>query len=286
MVGRGLRNFEGKQDCHVLDMAANVVKGLATVPTLYGLSPSEVVKDASAADLEAMKAREDEKSPQSQATSSFRIASSAFDAKLTFTHYNTVNALIESTSGERHIRSMSRLAWVQVDTDRYILSDRSGSYLTLKLEADEFQVITTERLIELSAKSKAPFMRPRLIAKSPTFDHALKAADTFAKKRFVFSLLLASAKWRSNDASTQQLEFLNKWRDDATQLRPGQISKGTAGDWITKLKHGAVSRFKKIERERTKIEKDFAKAATAYEGVGPVRREGFVSRLRKKAKVS
>jgi hypothetical protein len=38
MVGRGLRSFEGKKDCLVLDLVDSCANDLVTVPSLLGLN--------------------------------------------------------------------------------------------------------------------------------------------------------------------------------------------------------------------------------------------------------
>ena len=58
MVGRGLRNSVGKQDCHVIDRVASLEKGIVTAPTLFGLDPHELLKEV---DFETLKALRDRK---------------------------------------------------------------------------------------------------------------------------------------------------------------------------------------------------------------------------------
>ena len=47
--------------------------------------------------------------------------------------------------------------------------------------------------------------------------------------------------------------FLNKLRPKDGQLKPEDITKGKAGDMITKLKHGARGRFADIEADRRRM---------------------------------
>ncbi|KAK3092214.1 putative ATP-dependent helicase IRC3, partial [Teratosphaeriaceae sp. CCFEE 6253] len=97
-------------------------------------------------------------------------------------------------------------------------------------------------------------MRRREIAKASTFEQAVSAADTFAKETFPFDLIFRSARWRSSPASDGQISFLNQFRGDDAKLEPGSITKGKAGDWITKVKHGVVGRFHKAVDEKRKVE--------------------------------
>jgi superfamily II DNA or RNA helicase len=61
MIGRGLRKHAGKKNCHVIDMVASLETGIVTTPTLFGLDPQEIVKDA---DATAMKELKDRKSSE------------------------------------------------------------------------------------------------------------------------------------------------------------------------------------------------------------------------------
>jgi ATP-dependent helicase IRC3 len=49
MIGRGMRLYAGKKDCHVIDMVGSVkTQGVVTTPTLFGLDPNEIVAEESA----------------------------------------------------------------------------------------------------------------------------------------------------------------------------------------------------------------------------------------------
>lgn len=256
MIGRGLRKVAGKDDCHVIDMVASLEQGIVTTPTLFGLDPHEIVEDADAEKLKAVKhSRDREQDLEAQAAAAHTAlnTSATSNRDVTFTHYDDVNSLIENTAGERHIRGYSYLSWVQVDNSRYILSDRSGSFLTISAQERGFVVVNTERIRDPTVKSKAPYMRPRTIAHSlSTFEAAVGAADTYAKEKYAMSYLLTSAPWRRSPASPEQIAFLNKFREVGRKLDAGSITKGRAADWITKLKFGARGRVNRMKKEKSK----------------------------------
>ena len=116
MIGRGLRNSPGKQYCHVIDMVASLEKGIVTTPTLFGLDPQEIVRDVDADNMKALKDRkESEKEREESAADPSAVlpaGTARYKGNITFTHYDNVNSLIENTSGEHHIRTISHLAWV------------------------------------------------------------------------------------------------------------------------------------------------------------------------------
>ncbi|RMZ13560.1 hypothetical protein D0864_00405 [Hortaea werneckii] len=258
MIGRGLRKHKGKKDCHIIDMVASLETGIVTTPTLFGLDPREIVNDADAKGLRSLKER-------------FSLENMQGD--ITFTDYEDVNDLIEDTSGERHIRALSPFAWVQIDDNRCVLTSNNGDSLQLKKAEQKYEVWFTQTLPP-EARGKSPFMKPRLISSVTSFEHAVRAADTFAKEKMPFQIISKHAAWRRGPASDGQIAYLNKFRGEDERLTPEKVAKGKAGDWITKIKHGARGRFHKILGQKKKAEKAVKKqsAAEAMQTVrvGPV----------------
>ena len=295
MIGRGTRLYPGKDNCHVIDMVSSLRTGIVTTPTLFGLDPGELVKEASVDDMQDKKARI---KSEMQAQTALGIGldrapiSSQLSGTMTFTDYDSVEDLIEDTSGERHIRALSPNAWVQVGGDRYILMARTGSYITL-IRAEEidgedvdstrepaFDVEYTAKLPIDQAK-RSPFARPRTIATAFTFSDAIHAADSFATATpaFEYTFIHKSQPWRRGPASPAQLKYLNKMRDEASQLEDGDVMKGQAMDMITKIKFGARGRFgrikvgkRKVLREQERMEKDLERVRGQQVKVGPVKK--------------
>lgn len=262
MLGRGLRSSPGKENCHVLDMVSSLQTGIVTTPTLFGLDPDEVVQDANLEDMkdikerrEAERLREDEEAAASPTIASGSKPGPQVD--ISFTDYDSVKDLIEDTSGERYIRAISPFAWVQIDEDRFILSDRSGGFLTLRhivTNGAEHNVTITQKL-SAAANSKSPYARPRQIASAPTFEGAVRAADTYAKEHFTYIFIHKNAVWRRREATEGQLAFLNRKRTEDDKLEAANVTKGKATDRITKIKHGAQGRFNRLASDRRKLEK-------------------------------
>ena len=277
MIGRGMRLYPGKENCHVIDMVASLETGIVTVPTLFGLDPAEVVKGVSPAVLKGLQNRQEEETTTFAESVDRAWASPSrhvSDTRLDITHYDTVYDLIEDTSAERHVRALSQNAWVQVDSEKYVLTARGGM-LTLAKSTDEkivddcgsnfasrdfdkpphspapalYEVIWKHTLPP-GEKTKAPYSRPRVVATGSTLTDALHAADTFAAEQFERVLITTSAPWRKTPASESQLTFLNGLRvaDDQEKLTPEMITKGQAGDMLTKVKFGARGRYAKIQK--------------------------------------
>jgi ATP-dependent helicase IRC3 len=277
MIGRGMRLYPGKKNCHIIDMVASLTTGIVTTPTLFGLDPSELIHEANVDVLEEMRNRKEEEQEREKQVSSTQPSSSTstFKGTLTFTDYESVNDLIEDTSGERHIRAISPHAWVEVGDNRYILSTNSGNYITIQKGTSEqqYEVKYTEKLPN-DKVFKAPFMRPRRIAEAETFQDAVHAADTFAAEVFEWTFISKTQAWRKQPATEAQLNFLNKFRDAGDQLTEDMVTKGRAGDMITKIKHGAKGRHERLAvqkraatRVKEKIEQLRSREAVR---VGPV----------------
>jgi ATP-dependent helicase IRC3 len=264
MIGRGLRKHAGKKNCHVIDMVASLETGIVTTPTLFGLDPQELVKDADANAMKELKDRKTSEREREARASEASVVSQQTDSRLqklagnvTFTDYDNVNDLIEDTSGERHIRALSPFAWVQIDEDRYILSSSNGDFLTIKRGESQVEVIFNQKIpfSSSNSRSKSPYMRPRTIATADTFEGAVSAADTAAKEKFPFEIVRKNAGWRGRPATQAQVDMLNKYRGEDEQLTVETITKGRAGDQITKLKHGARGRFGRIAALKKKVMK-------------------------------
>lgn len=254
MIGRGMRLHPGKSNCHVIDMVASLEAGIVTTPTLFGLDPAELVKEANVEELDLLRERKElEKCREQRAadgSSTHSEVSTGPGSKITFTDYDSVYDLIDDTSGERHIRGISPLAWVLVGPDRYILSSQNGSFLRIEPAAAPdslFRVWFTDKIPDSEGSEKNTLMRPRMLAEAATLSDAVHAADTFATKRFPWIFVSHKQDWRKKPATYGQIAFLNKLRDMDNQLSAEDITKGKATDLITKIKFGARGWFKKLE---------------------------------------
>ena len=177
---------------------------------------------------------------------------------VTFTDYESVYDLIDDTSGERHIRGISQLAWVMVGHNRYVLSTQSGDYLTIDYSdvgsSTYFSVTYTQKVPDRDrpsdSKAKSPYMRPRVIANSETLSDAVHAADTFALAKFPWTFIHKGQAWRRRPATEGQLAFINKLRPMTDHLTGDTISKGKATDMISKIKFGAKGWFSKLAAQK------------------------------------
>ena len=288
MIGRGLRLHRGKQDCHIIDMVGTVDAGVVSTPTLFGLHPDEIINAATATELTKRsttpQATEDavpEENNQEEDDSSKATDAENNPITLTFTKYDTIYDLIHDLKSEKHIRSLSRYAWVRIasnnpktpeEKEKYILSDDSG-WLTITRKipsSPPFQPNETENetqtpnpeeetyTVHHVQKYTSPttltptYTRPRLLATSPTLPSAVHAADTFASARFTERYISSQQGWRRGRASAAQIAYLNKARVREGKMQSSDLTRGQAADLITKLKFGGKGRVRgeRAARER------------------------------------
>lgn len=267
MIGRGMRLFPGKKNCHIMDMVASLETGIISTPTLFGLDPGEVVKEATVEDL--LKLKEVKKAAPSLPSH----PQAAANVKVTFTDYSSVFDLIADSSGERHIRAISPHAWVEASPGKYILSLPIGKYLKIQLSPSLPENPVPEYSVEeivpyTGLLSKAKYRAPVLLAQNLSFEDAVHAADTYAKIHYPRPLIAKDMRWRKGPATQSQIDYLNKFRERGLSLVVGDggdrgqgISKGKAQDMITKLKHGARGRWSEVQAEKRRFERRAEKAA-------------------------
>ncbi|KAH7072223.1 P-loop containing nucleoside triphosphate hydrolase protein [Paraphoma chrysanthemicola] len=248
MIGRGMRLHQGKTNCHVIDMVAALSSGVVSTPTLFGLDPAEIIEYADTKTLSTLQARKEteRRREEAAADSGAKMAARKLPGDVTFTDYDSVHDLIADSSSDRFIRNLSPYAWVSVGERKFILTTNSGNYLLIEPSNDQgsFRAKYYWKL-PADRKVKSPYGTPRIIAQADTFEHVVHAADTYASEAFEHMWIAKSQPWRRSRASQAQVDFLNKFRPPQNLLEPEDLTKGKAGDMITRLKHGAKGRYEK-----------------------------------------
>jgi ATP-dependent helicase IRC3 len=286
MIGRGMRLNPGKDNCHVIDMVSALSTGVVSTPTLFGLDPAEIVEQANMKSMTELKeCKEQEKVREAKAANLTQTSSTKkVPGLITFTDYDSVHDLIADTSGDNFIRRLSELAWVAVGDERLILTTNSGNYLIIE-PSDGDQAgfrVRYYRKLPSSAKSKSPYATPRVVAEGESFEHVVHAADTFATEVFDFMWISKNQRWRRSQASQAQVDFLNKFRPEEDYLKPEDLTKGKAGDMITRIKHGAKGRYQKAHTKQRRQDRKMERTETMrlkLQGqvrVGPLSSETFV----------
>lgn len=249
MIGRGMRLSKGKENCHVIDMVAALSTGVVSTPTLFGLDPAEVVDNADTKTLSELKERKESEAQREQETAivATKTAAARLPGAISFTDYDSVHDLIADSSGDQYIRNLSPYAWVGVGEGKYVLATNSGNYLLIEPSENEEGSFRAKYYWKIPADKmiKSPYGKPRVIATGESFEHIVHAADTYAADAFEHMWISKNQPWRRGPASKAQVKFLNKFRPIEDQLRPEDLTKGKAGDMITRLKHGVKGRYEK-----------------------------------------
>ncbi|KAF4971889.1 hypothetical protein FSARC_1394 [Fusarium sarcochroum] len=277
MIGRGMRLHPGKKNCHIIDLVSSLDTGIVTTPTLFGLDPDVLVERATVNDLRKIK--ENPEQTNSRQPLSYETTAGPGSDSVTFTDYDSVLDLIADTSGEKHIRAISKYAWVQVGEDKFVLSAPSGSYVRIERVSERFNTSAPiYRAVEVRALppgvAKSPYAMPREILTAATFTDAVHGADSYAANAFPHTFIHRYQKWRSLPPTQGQVDFINKMRGKAKPLTTDDLDKGKAADMITKLKHGARGQFSRIEAGQKRQERQNKAAETKrlreHVKVGPV----------------
>ncbi|KAJ5794800.1 hypothetical protein N7457_001399 [Penicillium paradoxum] len=248
MIGRGLRLFPGKKDCHVIDMVASLATGVLSTPTLFGLDPDEVLENASVEDMQKNREQKDQSESSSDVGEPYDGSDN--DLQLQFTTYDSIYDLLGDMQSERHIRSFSPHSWVRIGDDKYILNETSG-WITIEKQGDTF---TAHHVMKFkSLTTEAPqFTRPRQVATAEDLETIVRAADTYASSKFDEHYIASWKPWRRAAATPGQIKMLNGARIREGRVKPEELTRGQAADMITKLKHGGKKRFKDLEVQKRK----------------------------------
>lgn len=300
MIGRGMRLSPGKKDCHVIDMIGSVkAQGVMSTPTLFGLDPNEIVTHETADTLkqraeEWKRIRELEQEQMMQNGTGNLWTAITLDPmmpgiaqSITYEDWDSVQSLLDDVT-DLHIRQMSRLAWVYVGDYKHILSiPRHGflrvdkapegiHYSTASINplgtfyCSETREIPAYHLSQTSERPATVHAPPRILFENlESLSHAIAAADTYATSHFPHSLTSRFAMWRNGAATVDQIKFVNKFKTEGYKYDlPGEhrtgrsLTKGAAGDFITRVRHGGKAiweksrqRGKREEREMNRLEK-------------------------------
>jgi ATP-dependent helicase IRC3 len=266
MIGRGMRLHSGKQNCHVIDMVAALSTGVVSTPTLFGLDPAEIVDMADTKALTRLKEKKDSERLREEEAADVKksVVTQKLPGTITFTDYDSVHDLIADTSGDQYIRNLSQYAWVGVGEGKYVLATNSGNYLLIEPSDKDEGRFRAKYYWRLPAhkKIKSFYGTPRTIAEGESFEHVVHAADTFAKDAFEHIWISKNQPWRRAHASQAQVDFLNKYRPEEDQLKPQDLTKGKAGDMITRIKHGAKGGYNKAAVKQRSEQRMKARAET------------------------
>lgn len=269
MIGRGLRLHEGKEYCHVIDIASNVNGNMQSVPTLFAL-PSDyniegknfeqLTKEKIVYDEEELSRREAERRAEEKATQDEldKLTNKLEKLNLHFTTYDGFMSLpdqseSEMTANERLNRAIfeSPLHWVRLEYDvwgtqldeQYLLIKRVSKtfYLTLNqfasplsIQASKFQVKRKQEIREIMESSDINeiLAKARAMYSKPTF----RFAGTITPKQHKHLLSKMEARMRQYYDVTPELA-------EKLPMKLRSISKNKASALIFAFKYSAKSLY-------------------------------------------
>ncbi|EEB08892.2 ATP-dependent DNA helicase Irc3 [Schizosaccharomyces japonicus yFS275] len=228
MIGRGLRLSEGKEDCLILDMCnAFGHTRLDTAPTLTGLGPP---------------LSEDEMQKYGTALAETLNMPPGEQGMFSRLRFSQMRALLEiigdMKKNDDDIYRISRLAWVAVGMQRYVLQTLKGAIVIDKDMKNEtfngsFRVLKQFKNAFVTKKSA-------LFTDIPTLEAAVRASETYLKsQKSPLQFCMRHATWRQKPASNSQLNFLKKLK-----LWDGKkpLTAGAAANHITATIYGKKAR--------------------------------------------
>ncbi|KAJ7293530.1 P-loop containing nucleoside triphosphate hydrolase protein [Mycena rebaudengoi] len=280
MIGRGMRLSPdtGKTDCRIIDFVDSTsrVSGIVSVPTLFGLDPDAIsIEDETIESLEKRAAE--------------TIALDSTDEipeprSVTYKDYENPFSLVSQGSGAPQIAKLSPHAWVGCGEDIYVLECLGKGHVRIEpVEAEggqrHFRAFYSPTIDKATAAALkiAPYARSRQLLTANDLSDAVRGCDTYVKAKIVFGQmalgLLRSARWRRMPASQQQKDFVAKrWgktklmlqsdsESESQAKRIAEMTKGEAANIITRLKHGAQSRYARAMKTAMRSDKASAKEA-------------------------
>ena len=233
MTGRGLRLFDGKADCVVIDIADVARRhSLQTAPVLYGLPPGLTAEGQTLEQLAAALEEFRDKYPQLDVDG--LLATGRFTLEQLKAKASTFDIWKVPDLGV--YREVVSLNWIRGSGDSFKLSYpwETGTE-TLMVEPNmigKFEIVATYREAVPAEKGGYQVVsRQRTLATDlPDATAALKMAEQFIfqERKAVARLRDREAPWRARPASVKQLDLLRKWRVPYGR----SISAGEASDLI------------------------------------------------------
>ncbi|KAJ3070894.1 hypothetical protein HDU98_006095 [Podochytrium sp. JEL0797] len=277
MIGRGVRVWEGKKDCLIVDLvdvSAGCEGGLeSTVPSLLGLrrdfvleedqdiaqmmekissymtlSPHILEQSRTVEEAETLAAQHlEKKSP---------TPTPACELTLHYQEYNFLD-LFDGTGGEedeanRPLHAVSPFAWVRVGKWEFVLGVPGKGDVVVKKEEDTGHFSATHRQKRTNPKTRTHWTHSTHLLTHDTLTSVLQAADSWITSHFSYlahSVLRRGSAWRRKPASDAQVSFLRK--RGVVGVGVG-MSMGKATDLITRMVCGGVG---KARREGVEVRK-------------------------------
>ena len=190
MIGRGLRLSPetGKDDCHIIDIADTMSRGLVVSPTLLGLTHDDMEANRTERDTsDEEKAGGDEftKPPSPPTGSKYKVR--FVDEMDPF----GLASLGDSSRPASRVQQMSWMAWVACGDSKFVLEFlRSSDYIQIERanegEPGPFRISFHYRDMPFwiqKAEQQTNINRTKILSYADDLERAFQTADAFAVNR-------------------------------------------------------------------------------------------------------
>lgn len=254
MIGRGLRNFPGKDCCHIIDMVGKVTPDMATVPSLFGSHPGRKIKaETPIEELERDVEEEMQKVEEEIDNPEIDLDS----VNISFQTYDDIEDFMRGPNRAKR----SQFNWLRIAKNTYILGSSNG-YLRLDEYYSRGQAkyrLHRYHLIPPIFGSK-PGPKYRKVLKFEdvnSIQEAINKADQIAStSNFYSQSINRNQKWRKDPATTAQKTTITKLlnqlnRENLNHLHShnlidvNNLTKGEAADYLTKFIIGGTNKVVK-----------------------------------------
>lgn len=214
-VGRGLRLFENKEDCVVIDMC-DVTKGKKPVglPTLMGLPA-----DFDAAGERLTEVAEEYKKLEEEAPAEAARARSLEDIRAA---WERIDLFMPPPVNEA-MAEFSSFIWMETSNDTYVLNLADGERVTIKGDALGRYTVT------FRAKNKKDYQ----LGMTHSMEDAFTRTDKWIRKNRndQLNLIDAEATWRKDEPTEKQKKYLKKFGVPILK----DMTKGQASQILDKM---------------------------------------------------
>ncbi|KAI0235998.1 putative ATP-dependent helicase IRC3, partial [Massospora cicadina] len=258
MLGRGMRQFPGKENCLILDFVDILKdKTLCTVPTLLGLecdfdfhgeSLSKAIKDPN------------KKLPKAPEPIPEPVPPPAIQA-IKLKQYNTIHELGQQKP-PLNIPFRTHLEWVYIRNGVYALSANVG---TIRVEEKDGSFTAVFRRKFTSRQSHFNYAKLlHLPIEADSLEMAIRGAETFLASKYPDSIAVARrhSRWRSEPITPGQVGLLTRILklpelgtsnsfNDAGLL--SQLTRGEATNIITLYMEGGLLAIEAAKPKKVKV---------------------------------
>ncbi|KAA8898876.1 hypothetical protein TRICI_006459 [Trichomonascus ciferrii] len=257
MIGRGLRNFPGKECCHIIDMVGKVTPDMATVPSLLGTHAGRKLSAETPIEELEKEVQEEIEKVEEEIDKSEDPEFDLDSVNITFQTYDDIEEFMRGPVRAKQ----SKFNWLRIGKGTYILGSSNG-YLRLdeyysrgqaKYRLHRYHLIPPIYGTKLGPK----YRKVLKFEDVESIQEAITKADEIAMtSNFYSQSINRHQMWRHDPATDAQKATINKLLNQLNQenlnelcqrglIEVENLSKGQASDYLTKFIIGGPNKVVK-----------------------------------------